>query len=333
MIYIMHSGTGLDGVSLQKMEPRALGPHDCRVALRAAALNHRDIWTCRGRAPDAPPVILGSDGAGVVEAVGRQVRHVRPGDHVVVNPSLGWLSGIEAPPDGFEILGHPTHGTFAETLVIPATNVEPKPEHLSWHEAAALPLSGLTAYRALFTRGRVKAGDTIVIPGIGGGTALAALQFAKASGASVIATTSKPEKQEKARAAGADLVLDTVTPWAEAVRQFTGGRGADVVIESVGRASWQNSLAALARGGRIVVYGSTSGDVVETDLVPLFLGWQSILGTTMGNRDEFRAMLKLVTVDRLRPIIDRVFPLREGPAALRYLEAGGQFGKVVLEIG
>ena len=329
---VVHHGPGLDGLRVGDIEPRRPGPRDVVVQLEAAALNHRDIWTCKGRSSEAPPVVLGSDGAGIIAATGSAVRHVKPGDEVVVNPSLNWLSGAEAPPDNFEILGSPSHGTLAEMVVVPAANVEPKPAHLSWQEAAALPLSGLTAWRALFSRGRTKRGDTVVIPGIGGGTALTALILAKAAGARVAATTSRPDKRAKAEAAGADLVLDTASDWAAAVREMTGGKGAQVVIESVGRASWQNSLACLARGGRVVVYGSTSGDVVESDLVPLFLGWRSILGTTMGNRDEFRAMLAFVAAHRLRPAIDRVFPLAEGPAALRYLHAGGQFGKVVLQV-
>ncbi len=331
MKVVAHHGSGLAGVRLDELVPPALGPRDVRVRIRAAALNHRDLWTCKGRAADEPPVVLGSDGAGIVDAVGSAIRDVDLGAEVVVNPSLGCQRQSAAPPEGFEILGYPSHGTLAESVVVPRANVEPKPAHLGW-EAAALPLSGLTAYRALFTRARVKAGDTVVVRGVGGGTALQAALFAKAAGARVVVTSSGGDKRDKARALGFDLALDSAGAWAVDVREFTAGAGADAVIESVGAATWAHSLACLARGGRLVVYGSTSGDVVETDLVPLFLNWRSILGTTMGNRAEFRAMLSFARSHGVRPVVDRVFALDDGVAALEYLASGRQFGKVVLRV-
>jgi len=329
---LVHEGRGLAGARLAQIEPTALKPGEVRVRLVAAALNHRDLWTCRGRAPDLPPVVLGSDGAGIVAETGSAVRDLEPGAEVVINPSLHWTAGAAAPPADFEILGHPTHGTFAETVAVPRANVEPRPRHLSWEEAAALPLSGLTAYRALFTKGGLRSGDAVVIPGIGGGTALQAMQLAVAAGARVFVTSTDPAKRDRAVALGATAAYDSALDWAAAVLAETQGRGADIVVESVGAPTWTKSLGCLARGGRIVVYGSTAGDKVELDLPPFFLNWRSVLGTTMGNRAEFRAMLRFVEQHRLKPVVDRALPLEQGIEALRILEAGRQMGKIVLRI-
>lgn len=329
---LVHQGSGVAGARLAEIEPPALGPREVRVRLMAAALNHRDLWTCRGRAPDLPPVVLGSDGAGSIVETGSAVRDLEPGTEVVVNPSLHWTAGAAAPPREFQILGHPTHGTFAESVVVPRANVEPKPKHLSWEEAAALPLSGLTAWRALFTKGGLRAGDVVAIPGIGGGTALQAMQFALAAGARVLVTSTDPAKLARALALGATAAHDSAPGWAAAAMAVTEGRGADIVVESVGAPTWRDSLASLARGGRLVVYGSTAGDRVELDLPSFFLKWQSVLGTTMGNRAEFRAMLRFVEQHGLKPVVDRILPLEQGAEALRIMEAGRQMGKIVLRI-
>ena len=281
---------------------------------------------------DEPAVVLGSDGAGIVVAVGEKVSDLPPQSEVVVNPSLHWYKRSQVPPPTFEILGYPTHGTLAQQVIVPRANVEPRPAHLSWEEAAALSLSGLTSYRALFTLGQLQAGATVVIPGIGGGTALQALQFARAAGAHVIVTSSSAQKRHQALLLGADLAVESQSPWATTVREVTEGRGADLVIESVGRATWNESLRCLARGGRLVVYGSTSGDVVELSLPPFFLNWQSILGTTMGSREEFREMLAFVERFQVKPIIAQRFSLNQGVAAFRFLEQQQQFGKVVIQI-
>ena len=326
---ILH-GPGLDGLRMvERADPRP-GRGQVTLRLRAAAVNHRDLWSCRGRTGSAPSPILGSDGAGVVEAVGPNVADWRPGDEVIINPSLNWPDATAAPGPDFEVLGLPTDGTFAERVVLPAGNLARKPDHLDWPAAAALPLSALTGYRALFTVGGLKAGETCVIVGIGGGTAVQTLLLAKAAGARVVATSRHADKRRKAQEVGADLAVDSGSDWAAAVRTFTGGQGADMVVENVGRPTWAQSLKALARGGRLVIYGSTGGDVVEIDLVPLFLGWQSIRGTTMGNAEDFRSMLALVTSARLTPVVDRVFPFAQAIEAMRYLDRSEQFGKVVL---
>lgn len=330
---IIHKGAGLEGIRVAEFDKPAPGPGEILVKLKAAALNHRDIWVTLGRKPEAPPVILGSDGAGVIEQVGEGVS-ATPGQEVVINPSLGWLRNGAAPPEpGYTtlVLGVPRHGTFAEYVVVPQENVEPRPAHLSWAQAAALPLAGLTTYRALFTKGKLKAGETVVIPGIGGGTSIQALLFAKAAGARVVATSRAPEKLEKAKELGADAVFATDRPWAAEVKKLTGD-GADLVIESVGKATWDQSLACLRRGGRLVVFGSTSGDVVELNLVPLFLNWISVMGTTMGSAEEFRDMMAYTSAHKVVPVVDRVFPLGEGAEAMAYLNEAKQFGKVVLSV-
>jgi zinc-binding alcohol dehydrogenase/oxidoreductase len=330
---IIHQGQGLGGLQLVDRAAPVPATGECLVRLRAAALNHRDIWVAKGREPTAPAVVLGSDGAGEVVDVGRGVRRPRVGDAVVVNPSLNWSRGDRAPPASFEILGHPRDGTFAELIALPAANLEPKPAHLDWAEAAALGLSGLTAWRALVTQGAIVPGATVAIPGIGGGTALTAMQIAIAQGARVFVTSTARHKRARAEELGAAAAFDSAEPWSQAVLDATGGAGADIVVESVGRATWAESLKSLARGGRLVVYGSTSGDVVETVLPPFFLGWRSILGTTMGHRGEFQAMLRFAQRRTLSPVVDQRFAFEHALSAFEHLAAGRQFGKVVLTIG
>lgn len=334
---IVHHGSGMAGVKLADMAVSALGPRDVRVRLKAAALNHRDIWTSVRRTSDQPPVILGSDGAGLVDAVGPEVVGFRHGDPVVINSSQDWL-GLSHVPEGeynvgYRILGFPDHGTFAEFIVISCDQIEPKPAYLSFDEAAAISLVGLTTYRALFTEGRLKAGQTVVIPGIGGGAATQALLFAKCAGARVVVTSRSAAKLERARALGADLALPSDADWASAVREFAGGRGADLVIDSVGNATWAQAVASLANGGRLVTFGATSPGAVEVDLAHMFLHWKSIIGTTMGSRDEYRDMLAFAEAYKVKPVIDRRFKLEQGAEAIAYLDSAQQMGKVVLEIG
>ncbi|MBT5675361.1 MAG: zinc-binding dehydrogenase [Rhodospirillaceae bacterium] len=333
---IAHQGEGLDGASYRDMDRPETGPGQVCVQLKAAALNHRDIWTCNRADPNGAPVILGSDGAGIVAELGAGVDDLKAGDEVVINSSQDWASQSEVPLGeygvGYKILGFPDHGTFAEYIVIGRQQLEPKPAFLDWREAAAFCLVGLTTYRALFTEGRLKAGQTVAIPGIGGGAATQALLFAKAAGAKVVVTSRADEKLNKARELGADLAISSDGDWGQAVRDFTGGRGADIVIETIGGATWKNSMAALANGGRLAVFGATSDGMVEIDLASLFLHWQSIIGTTMGSREEFRDMLAFTEAHQIHPVIDRTFPLAEGVEAMRYLDNAGQMGNVVLDI-
>ncbi len=210
--------------------------------------------------------------------------------------------------------------------------MEPKPGHLDWREAAALCLVGITTFRALFTEGRLEAGQTVAIPGIGGGAATQALLFAKAAGAKTVVTSRSEDKLEQARQIGADLAVPSDGNWGQAVRDFTDGRGADIVIETIGEATWDQSMAALANGGRVVVFGATSGTEVKIDLASLFLQWQSIIGTTMGSREEFQDMLAFTEKHQIHPVVDRAFPLAAGVEAMRYLDGASQMGNVVLDI-
>jgi len=326
---IVLSGPGLEGFALKAVPTPQPGPGEILIRLKAAALNHRDLWATRRWSAGKAPVIMGADGAGTVAALGQGATGFGLGDAVIVNPSLDWDAG-PAPDHDYRCVGNPTDGTLAEYVVVPAGNVHPKPAHLDWHQAAALPLSMLTAWRALFVAGELKAGESVAIVGIGGGTALTCLQQAKAAGATVIVTSRDAAKREKALAIGADAALDSASHWAETLRAARGGRGLDLVMETVGKPTWQQSLAALERGGRLVIYGSTGGDTVEISLGQLFLGWRSIRGSTMGNAQDFAAALAFSIRHRLVPIVDRVFPLAEGVAALRHLEAAAQFGKVVV---
>jgi zinc-binding alcohol dehydrogenase/oxidoreductase len=323
-------GAGLEGARLRDWPDPTPKPGEVLIRLRAAALNHRDLWACRGWKEGAQPGVLGSDGAGIVVEVGAGVPDLAVGAEVVINPSLHWPAHQPFPGLEFEILGRPTDGTLAQAVVVPRANVFRKPAHLSFEEAAALPLSALTAWRALVTVGRLKPGETVLVPGAGGGTAAACVQLAHALGAHVIATSRNAAKREKLKHLGAELAVDSAAPFAEAVLNATGGTGAELVIESVGRPTWRESIEALARGGRLVIYGSTGGDLVEFNLVPFFLAWQSVLGTTMGHAGEFAAMLAFVERHLLVPPVDRVFPFDQAPEALRHLNRGEQFGKVVL---
>jgi zinc-binding alcohol dehydrogenase/oxidoreductase len=308
------------------------GPGEVVVALRAAALNRRDIFLRKGIAPSPLPVIPGSDGAGVVRALGPGASGVEEGDEVVILPSLGWGGGEDAPEPGFRILGGPDDGTYAELIRIPAANVRPRPARLSWEESAALPLAGLTAYRALVTRARIRPGETVLVLGIGGGVATIALLMARAAGCRVVVTSSSAEKLEAARDLGAAGGVDyTEGDWPAAVRELAGGRGVDVVVDSVGT-TWNDSAACLRPGGRLVVFGGTGGGKVEMAVRPVTMGQVSILGTTMGSPRDFAGMLAAVAHASWAPVIDSVRPLADAAEAHAREEAGHHFGKLVLSV-
>lgn len=307
------------------------GAGEVLVELRAAAVNRRDIYLRRGIAPSPLPVIPGSDGAGVVAALGPGAAGVGAGDEVVILPSLDWGGGETAPEPGFRILGGPDDGTYAERVAVPAVNVFPKPARYSWEEAAALPLAGLTAWRALFSRGRLTSGETVLVVGIGGGVATFALHLARAAGARVIVTSSSDEKIARAVELGAagGINYRTVEDWPAAAREMTGGRGVDVVIDSVG-STWAESVGSVRPGGRVVVFGGTGGARVELMVRPVTLGQVSLLGTTMGSPRDFAQLLAAAEVQDWRPVIDSVRPLGDAAAAHARVEAGDNFGKLVL---
>jgi NADPH:quinone reductase-like Zn-dependent oxidoreductase len=313
------------------------GPGEVVVGIRAAALNHLDLFA-RDGIPDVPlPQVPGADGAGVVEEIGEGVSGLAIGDRVLVQPGLFCgvcefcLSGEQSLCVKYRILGEHAPGTFAEKALVPARNLFPIPERLSFEQAAAFPLSYETAWRLVITRGAVRPGDTVLIHGVGGGVAWAALEIALLCGARVIATTSSEEKAGAARAAGAELVIDyTKENVAEAVRSQTRKRGVDLVVDSVGEKTWMTSLRVVRRGGRIVTCGATSGPNPAEEIRLIFWKHISILGSTMANDREFRAVLQTVAAGRLSPRIDRVFPLSEARAAYQLLEEGRQLGKIVL---
>ena len=307
------------------------------VAMRAAAMNRLDLFVRDGIPGVALPQVPGADGAGIVEATGEGVTGLTAGDRVLVQPGLFCGScefcrgGEQSLCVKFRIVGEHAPGTFAEKAVLPAVNLFPIPGGLSFEQAAAFPLSYQTAWRMIVGRGRVRPGDTVLIHGIGGGVGWAALEIAVLCGAHVIATTSGPEKAREARAAGAHVVVDyTAEDVGEAVKRETGRRGVDVVVDSVGEKTWLKSLKAVRRGGRIVTCGATTGPNPAEEIRLIYWKQISILGSTMANDREFRALLAAVGAGRIAPRIDRVFPLSQAPAAYRLLEEGGQFGKVVL---
>jgi len=313
------------------------GPGEAVVAIRAAAMNQLDVFVRNG-IPGVPlPQVPGADGSGVVEELGPGVTGLTPGDRVLIQPGL-WcgtcefcLSGEQCLCVTFRIVGEHAPGTFAEQAVVPAHNLFPIPEKISFEQAAAFPLSYQTAWRMIVGRGVVRPGDTVLIHGVGGGVGWAALQIALLCGARVIATTSGEEKARQARVAGAELVVDYASEdVGEAVRRHTAKRGVDVVVDSVGEKTWMTSLRAVRRGGRIVTCGATTGPNPPEEIRLIFWKHISILGTTMANDREFRAVLGAVASGRLAPRIDRVLPLAQAAEGYRLLEEGRQFGKIVL---
>ena len=321
--------------------PEVEHPDDVRVRVHAAALNHLDLFVLGGMpgVTIVPPWIMGADAAGIVDAVGPNVRSVKPGDTVVVNPGISCrecelcLAGEQPLCPRFRLLGEHRSGSFADYVVVPAANVRWIPAGSDMVKAAAFPLVTVTAWRMMVTRAAVQSGDTVLIWGIGGGVALAALQIAKARGATVWVTSSSEEKLAKARALGADETFDhSKVDVGKEVRARTSKRGVDVVVDNVGKATWAQSLGALGRSGRLVTCGATSGPIVETDVRRLFWNQWSIMGSTMGNDAEFDAVVAEFRADRLLPPIDSVYELEQGRAAFERLASGQQFGKVVLRM-
>ncbi|ARF13226.1 zinc-binding dehydrogenase [Sporosarcina ureae] len=298
------------------------------VALKTAGLNRRDTAIPKRRGDAKEPLVLGSDGAGTIESIGEGVTGWHVGDEVIINPSLRWFEESDAPPAEFDILGMPDHGTFAEKICISSDQLEKKPSHLTWNESAVIALSGLTGYRALVTRGRIEEGQTVFIPGAGSGVATYMIQFAKKMGARVIVSSRSEEKRKYALKIGADIAIDTNSDWPTELKD----ERVDLVIESVGRATFNRSLKILKKGGRIVVFGATTEDIVELNLREFFYGQYSLLGTTMGSREELRDMLALVEEHQIHPVIDSVIPLEKATEAFTKLDDSVQFGKIVLAI-
>jgi NADPH:quinone reductase-like Zn-dependent oxidoreductase len=334
---------GLDRLAVQEVPaPPLRSAQDVRVRIRCAALNRVDLFVSGGL-PDLPiefPHVVGSDGAGVVEAVGTEVTTVRPGDRVMVNPGVSCghcpdcLEGEESLCATFAILGEHRPGTAAELVVVPAGNLAPIPAGMAWPQAASFSLATLTAWRMLAGRAGLRAGETVLVWGVGGGVGMAALQIGVLLGARVIVTSGSEAKLAVARSQGAAVTLDhSSDDVVAAVKRDTGGRGADVVVDCVGERTWERTLRAVRRGGRIVVCGATTGPRAEFDLRRLFWRQWSILGSTMGNRREYAEIVRLAHQGKLWPVVDQVVPLSRGADAYARMQRGEQTGKLVIEVG
>ncbi len=315
------------------------GPDGVLVEVRAAALNHIDIWVRRGlpRLRLQLPHILGADVSGVVVGAGDRVRGVAPGDEVVLSPGVSCgqcaacVGGDDNTCDAYSILGEHVHGGYAEKVAVPAVNLLPKPSGLSFEEAAAVPLVLLTAWNMLVTNARLGVGESVLVWGAGSGVGSAAVQIARALGATVIATVGADWKAERARALGADEVVNHARAdvYAE-VRAMTGKRGVDVVFDHVGKATWETSLRLLARRGRLVTCGATSGADAATDIRYIYGRQLAIYGTWVGTKRELRQAMRLVESGAVRPVVHEVVPLAEAARAHGILERSEHFGKVVL---
>jgi len=329
----------LEHFDLPEPEP---GPGEVRIRIHAAGLNRLDRFVLAG-IPGVPierPHAVGSDGAGTVDRLGPGVEGFRPGDRVAINPGL-WDGTCEACRAGqealcrqYRIVGEHTQGTATELSVVPARNVHQLPPGFSFEEGAAAPLVYQTAWRALVTVGALAPGERVAIIGAGGGTSIAALQIARWRGAKTVVVTRSAAKAERARALGAGdaIVLDDEHPLDRALWTWSEKRGVDVIFDSVGKSTLPRSIKALARGGRAVVIGATTGPEVEIDLRTLFWRQASIRGSTMASAGEFAAVYELLARGAFRPVVDRVFPLADGAAAFRHFDSGDLFGKVVLRV-
>lgn len=324
-------------------EKPAVREDQVRVHVRASGMNHLDVWLRRGvEGHTFPlPLIPGSDGAGEVEAVGSLVAGARPGDRVALSPGLvsdpaspESLKGHHNLARDYGILGETCDGTCAEYVAVPAVNLLPLPDHMTFEEAAAVPLTTLTAHHMLVERGGIRPGMDVLIHAAGSGVSVAAIQVARLYGARVFATAGSPAKLERAAGLGAEVLIDyTREDFVKVVREKTGKRGVDLVIDHVGEATIGRSLRCLVRGGSLVTCGATTGPRLEADLRLIFFKNLSILGSTMGGMGEMREVWKLVCRGLIKPVVDRVMPLSEAAEAHRLLEAREVFGKIVLTPG
>jgi NADPH:quinone reductase-like Zn-dependent oxidoreductase len=319
----IHEDGGPEVLRVEEAPDPVAGPGQVLIRLRAASLNHLDLWVRKGLPSVPKPRILGADGAGIVEALGEEVDGLEAGQRVVINP------GVEH-GERITVIGEHTDGTHAELIAVPATNVYALDEALSFEEAAAFPLVFETAYRMLVTRAGLREGEWVLVWGIGGGVATAALTIAKALGARVLATSSSDVKLARARELGADETVNHATGDVAAAAKELGG--IDVVVEHVGEATWKTSLAVAKPGGRVAVCGATSGPNPPAQLHRVWWKQLTIVGSTMGTREDFEAVYELVKAGRAKPVIDRVYPLEAIREAHERLEAGEQLGKIVLSI-
>lgn len=328
---------GLDVLKVGDLPAPALNPGDVRIKVKAAALNHLDLFVREGwpGLKLSLPHIGGTDVAGIVTEVASNVTSVKVGAEVLVNPGLNFSAGPDGHlviPPNVSIVGETRWGGLAEECVVPATHVVPKPDTMSWEKAAALPLAAITAMQMIKRKGRVKTGDRVLVIGAGGGVAIMAIQIAKALGAWVCATTGGPEKVAKVKQLGVNHVIDYKADpnWSKSAFLATDKKGFDVIIDSVGEATFKESVRLLGLGGRLVTCGATTGPAGEMDLRLIFWKQLSILGSTMGIPQDLTDALKMWQQGKLEPIIDSVFPLENVREAQERLHQAGQFGKIVL---
>jgi NADPH:quinone reductase-like Zn-dependent oxidoreductase len=332
---VLHELEGPESLRYEDVEDPEPGSGEVVVRLRNAALNRRDVFVTRGMypgaKPDALPIILGSDGSGEVAAKGDGAEGPDEGTEVVVNPALYWGDNPRVPGKEYRILGLPDNGTYAQFVKVPADHVFPKPSHLSHEEAAAIPLGALTAYRALFTRGQLQEGETVLVPGIGGGVATFVVQMARAAGATVFVTSGSDEKIERAKEIGAEGGVNyNSEDWSKELKSMTGG--VDLSVDSIGGEVF-NTLIRLAKpGGRIVIFGATAGPAQKAMTISISLKNLDVFGTAMGNAQEFGDMLQFYEEHELHPIINETFPLEEATAAQQHMEEGKGIGKIILDI-
>jgi NADPH:quinone reductase-like Zn-dependent oxidoreductase len=324
--------TGVNQLGLADVPEPLAGPGEALVSLRAAALNHRDVWIKAGQYAGLKyPCIPGSDGAGVVESLGPGGDASWKGREVVINPAFDWGPDERAQSASFSILGLPRDGTLAERIAVPIAQLSLKPGHLTWEEAAALPLSGLTAYRALLARAQLRVGERVLISGVGGGAALFALQFAVAEGAEAWVTSGSEDKLARARALGArGGFLYSRPGWAAEAAKSPGLF--NVIIDSAGGPGFGDLVDLAAPGGRLVFFGATRGNPSELPMRKIFWRQLSMLGSSMGSPADWSAMLDFVALHRIKPVVSAAFPLAEGAEAFALMERSGQFGKIVIAL-
>lgn len=330
-----------DVLTLGERPAPPTGPGMVRIDVRAASLNHIDLFMRRGLpgVKIALPHIPGCDASGVVSDVGDGVTGVKAGDRVLMNPSLSCGTcefcqrGDVSMCTSYRLVGEHTSGTCCEQIVLPAQNAIPFPESMSFEDAASLPLVFVTAWRMLITRGRLRAGEDVFIHGASAGVGIACIQIAKVAGARVFAAASTDEKLDLCRSLGADVLIHAgKEDVARRVREETGRRGVDVVVDYVGKDTWQKSLQCLSRGGRLVTCGATTGYNPEEDLRHIFYRQLEVIGSTMGSRNELMAPLKLIFEGRMRPVVSAVYPLKDTAEAHRTMEARKSLGKIVIQV-
>lgn len=328
-IYLEAINTPFVLINKEKPQP---GTGEVLVKIKAAALNHRDVWIQYGKYFTKDyPAILGSDGAGIVTALGKDVNASWLGQEVIIDPSSGWGPDQRAHSNAYKVLGMPEDGTFAEYVKVKVTNLHHKPDHLTFEEAAALPLAGVTAFRAMFSRCGLKRGERVLITGAGGGVALFALQFAVAVGADVWVTSGSDEKIERAKELGAlGGVNYKKEDWGKELKALAGGF--DVIIDGAAGEGFVQLVKLANSAGRIGIYGGTTGRIGHLNPAEIFWKHLVIYGSTMGTNENFSDMIRFVKENNVKPVIAKVFPLAETEQAMRYMEAGKQFGKIVVRI-